>query len=79
MKRELRGTKRTLSLFGCSYFLKKCKRGLEHHYLCWVDVRQTSATSVDDNFTAVFPKTRHFCNVNLFLMTLIFFFYFFFF
>ncbi len=48
---------------------KKCKRGLDHHFLCWVDLRQTS---VDDSLTAIFPKTRHFCNVNLFLMSLIF-------
>lgn len=49
---------------------KKCKRDLDHHFLCWADVGQTSA---DDHFAAVFLKTRHFCNVNLFLMTLIFF------
>lgn len=48
---------------------KKCKRGLDHSFLCWVDVRQTS---VDDSFTAVFLKTRHFCYINLFLMSLIF-------
>lgn len=56
--------KRTLILFGCYWCLKKCKRGLDYLFLCWVNERQTS---VGDSFTAVFPKTRHFCNVNLFL------------
>lgn len=47
--------KRELILFGCYWYLKSAKRSLNHPFLCWVDVRQTS---VDDSFTAVFPLKK---------------------
>lgn len=62
---EVWNKKRTHSFF--YWCLKKYKRGLDHHFLCWVE-RQTLMS-----FTAVFLKTRHFCNVNLFLMSMILF------